>query len=77
MSPQQTVAMAIQDKGTEESLSRGPLICVRFRDGHVVEMQDENGLYERMTYHTLSVSLFEERSLVGVPRPGRPSNARK
>ena len=69
ISPNQTIAMAIQDKENGESYSGGPLICVRFPDGKIVEMQDEGGVYKRMGHHTLSISLFEERSIVGVTSP--------
>ena len=69
ISPNQTIAMAIQDKEKGSDFSGGPLICVRFPDGRVVEMKDGDGLYRRMNYHTLSISLFEERSVLGVTSP--------
>jgi hypothetical protein len=68
LSPRGTVAMAIQDREDTDTHSGGPLLCVRDSDGNVVQLQDDE-LYDRMTYHTLSISLFEEHSLVGATSP--------
>jgi hypothetical protein len=69
MGPDGHVAMAIQDKEKGSAFSGGPLACVRHPDGRVVELKDEDGLYARMTHHTLSVSLLEETDTVGVTCP--------
>lgn len=65
----ETIAMAIQDREKGAVFSGGPLLAVRHRGGRVVSMQDERGIYSRMSHHTLSVALSVEHSLVATTSP--------